>query len=133
MIALMLAVLALFVVQTFVPSVIRHRLIRGGMAAHLRTALGSRDDPPPLSPLLGRAQRAVANMQEALPVFLTLALLHVIRQTPGDLPTTGGSVFLGARTLYVLAYLSGIQGIRTALWIASWVGLGMMLAALATS
>ncbi|MDP8999899.1 MAG: MAPEG family protein, partial [Myxococcota bacterium] len=79
MIALILAVLALFVVQTFVPSVIRQRLATG-IRAHVAIAIGPRDDPPPISQALGRAQRALANMQEALPVFLTLALLHIIRQ-----------------------------------------------------
>ena len=65
-------------------------------------------------------------MQEALPVFLTLALLNLILGT-GDMATTGATVFLVARVLYVPAYLAGIVGVRTLIWIASVVGLVMML------
>jgi len=36
-------------------------------------------------------------------------------------------VFFVARLLYVPAYLSGVVGIRTLIWIASVVGLVMML------
>jgi uncharacterized MAPEG superfamily protein len=65
-------------------------------------------------------------MQEALPVFLALALLNVFLGT-GALATTGATVFLIARVLYVPAYLAGITGVRTLIWAASVVGLVMML------
>jgi uncharacterized MAPEG superfamily protein len=125
-----LAALGLFVVQTLLPSTFRFLLAKGAAGARLRTALGPRDEQPPLSPLGGRAQRAVANMQEALPVFLTLALLHVLQRSAGDLPKNGAAIFVIARAVYVPAYLSGIPGLRSAVWMASWVGLGMMIASL---
>ncbi|MGH7435682.1 MAG: MAPEG family protein, partial [Polyangiaceae bacterium] len=93
-------------------------------------ALGPRDEQPPLSAVAGRAQRALTNMQEALPVFLTLAILHVVLRTPGELPTRGAALFLGSRAVYVPAYLAGIIGLRSTVWAVSWVGLGMMIAAL---
>jgi uncharacterized MAPEG superfamily protein len=125
-----LAVLGLFVVQALLPAMIRYWLPIPGLGARVRAALGPRDEQPPLSPLGGRAQRALANMQEALPVFLTLALLHVMQRTPGHVAENGAAVFFVARTAYVPAYLSGIPGVRSAVWTASWVGLGMMIAAL---
>ena len=90
-------------------------------------ALGPRDEQPPQTRLGGRAERALANMHEALPVFLALALLDLILGTAGSLAVNGAIVFLVARILYVPAYLSGIIAVRTLLWMVSWVGLVLML------
>jgi uncharacterized MAPEG superfamily protein len=125
MVLLILLVLALFVLQTLLPNRFRDRPAAGG-GSMLAAALGPRDDQPPLTRIGGRAERALANMHEALPVFLTLALLNLILST-GDMATTGATVFLVARVLYVPAYLAGIVGVRTLIWIASVVGLVMML------
>lgn len=125
MVLLILLVLALFVLQTLLPNRFRERPASGG-GSMLAEALGPRDDQPPLTRLGGRAARALANMQEALPVFLTLALLNLILGT-GDLAVTGATVFLVARVLYVPAYLAGITGVRTLIWLASLVGLVLML------
>jgi uncharacterized MAPEG superfamily protein len=127
MIALILLVLLLFVVQTLLPSSIRYLRSRAGMGQKLGIALGPRDQQPDMPILGGRAARALANLQEALPVFLTLALLHLIRGTATGTPTTGALVFLIYRALYVPAYLSGVPGVRSAVWMTSWVGLGMLL------
>jgi uncharacterized MAPEG superfamily protein len=124
MVLLILLVLALFVLQTLLPNRFRERPASGG--SMLAEALGPRDDPPPLTRIGGRAERALANMQEALPVFLTLALLNLILGT-GDLAVTGATVFLVARVLYVPAYLAGITGLRTLIWAAGVVGLVLML------
>jgi uncharacterized MAPEG superfamily protein len=43
------------------------------------------------------------------------------------LATTGATVFLVARVLYVPAYLAGVMGLRTLIWVASLVGLVLML------
>lgn len=124
MVLLILLVLALFVVQTVLPNRFRERPAGGG--SPLAEALGPRDDLPPLTRVGGRAERALANLQEALPVFLTLALLNLILGT-GALATTGAMVFLVARVLYVPAYLAGIMGLRTLIWMAGVVGLVLML------
>src|SRR5688572_10045074 len=110
MVLLILLVLALFVFQTLLPA--SFRCMGRDPARPLSVALGPRDDPPPQSRMGGRAARALANMQEALPVFLTLALLNLFLGT-GDLALTGATVFLVARVLYVPAYLAGIPGLRT--------------------
>ncbi len=124
MVLLILLVLALFVFQTLLPASFRYMGREAGRP--LSVALGPRDDPPPQGRMGGRAARALANMQEALPVFLTLALLNLYLGT-GDLALTGATVFLVARVLYVPAYLAGIPGLRTLIWAAGVVGLVLML------
>lgn len=123
-----LAVLALFVVQTLLAPSLRY-LAGPGVVARLTVAMGPRDTQPPESPLVGRAARALANLQEALPVFVTIALLHELHGTSAAIaPYAWG--FFAARALYVPAYLSGVPGVRSVVWMASWVGLGGMIAGL---
>jgi uncharacterized MAPEG superfamily protein len=130
MISWLITVLALFVLHTLLPASLRYRLHEPGAVARLRDALGPRDDAPANTPMGARAQRALANFHEALWVFVPLGLLHAAR-TPQD-PTAihGAAVFTLARACYLPAYLSGIPGLRSAIWIASWVGLSLMIARL---
>ena len=125
MVLVILLVLALFVVQTLLPMRFRYLQVKG-MGQKLAQSLGPRDDPPPQTKMGGRAERALANLQEALPVFLTLALLNLILGS-GSLAVAGAWVFFVGRLLYVPAYLSGITGLRSLVWAASPVGLVMML------
>jgi uncharacterized MAPEG superfamily protein len=125
-----LAVLALLVAQTLLAPTIRYLLAGPGLGERLRLALGPRDVQPSLSPVGARAERALANLHEALPVFLTVALLHVALRTASPSASHGAAGFLVARVLYVPAYLSGVPGLRSALWVASWIGLATMLLAL---
>lgn len=122
-----LAVLGLFVAQTLLPPTLRYLVAGEGLGVRLWLALGPRDQEPPLPRLGARAQRALANMAEALPVFLTLALLHAQQGTDGS---RGAAVFFVARALYVPAYLSGVPGVRSAVRVGSWGGLAMMMTAL---
>lgn len=124
------AVLALFVLQTLLAPTVRYLLAGPGVGARVWTALGPRDDEPPLSAIGHRADRALRNLQEALPVFLTVALLHEAHGTGSGLAASGAWGFLAARVLYVPAYLSGIRGLRSTIWSASWIGLGAMIVAL---
>ncbi|TAK30185.1 MAG: hypothetical protein EPO40_08725 [Myxococcaceae bacterium] len=125
-----LAVLALHVAQTLLAPTIRYLLAGPGVVERLRLALGPRDVQPPLSAVGARAARALANLHEALPVFLTVALLHVAQRTASPSASHGAACFLVARVLYVPAYLSGVPGLRSLLWVASWIALASMLLAL---
>ena len=69
-------------------------------------------------------------MYEALPVFMTIALLLVFRGVNDGLAMHGAWIFLVSRIFYVPAYLAGIFGVRSAIWVVSWVGLVMMIIAL---
>ena len=126
MVLLILLVLALFVVQTLLPGRFREPFPDGGNGK-LMENLGNRDHMRPLTVVGERAARALANMHEALPVFLALALLNMIVGTAAGMAVTGAAVFLIARVLYVGVYLAGIAVVRTLVWAASWAGLVMMI------
>ena len=68
MVLLILLVLALFVVQTMLPPSFRY-MAGPDAGKKLALALGPRDDPPPQTVMGGRAARALANLQEALPLL----------------------------------------------------------------
>jgi uncharacterized MAPEG superfamily protein len=105
MVLLILLVLALFVLQTLLPGRFREP-VADGASGKLAENLGNHDHMRPLTVVGQRATRALANMHEALPVFLI------------------------ARVLYVGVYMAGIAVVRTLIWAVSWVGLAMMIAPL---
>jgi len=126
MILTVLLVLALFVIQTLLPGRYREPAAPG-QPGKIAENLGNRDHVRPLTLVGERAARALANIQEALPVFLALALMNLIAGTAAALATTGALIFLIARVIYVPLYLSGIPAVRTLAWVVSWVGLILML------
>ena len=129
MVLVVLLVLTLFVLQTLIPTSLREPApadARRGMPE----ALGNRDHQQPYTLVGRRAMRALANMQEALPVFLALALLNMIAAPGAGLALTGAWVFLIARVVYVAVYLAGVPVVRTMCWLAGIIGLGMMVAPL---
>jgi len=126
MVLVVLLVLALFVVQTLLPGRFRESPAPGEKAG-LAENLGNRDHMRPLTVTGQRAARALANMHEALPVFLALALMNMIVGTAAGMAITGAWVFLIARTLYTVIYIAGIPVLRTLVWAGGWVGLVMLL------
>ena len=126
MVPIILLVLALFVLQTLLPGRFREPVGDGGQGK-LAENLGNRDHMRPLTVIGQRAARALANMQEAMPVFLGLALMDMIVAPEAASAITGATVFLVARALYVAVYIAGIAVVRTLLWAVSWAGLVMML------
>jgi uncharacterized MAPEG superfamily protein len=126
MILVILLVLALFVLQTFLPGLFRQPAGPGD-ASGLMEILGNRDRQRPLTVVGERAARALGNMQEALPVFLALALLNLIVGTAAATAIAGAWIFLVARVVYLPVYLAGVPVLRTLIWTGGWVGLLMML------
>ena len=113
MVLIILLVLALFVLQTLLPACFRY-MVGPDAGSKLWLALGPRDNPPPQTTLGGRAERALANTQEALPVFLALALMNLIVGSAA-LALTGATVFLIARNerlvnMHGFGLRSGIAG-----------------------
>ena len=129
MVLLILLVLALFVLQTLLPGRFREPFPEGGKGK-LMENLGNRDHVRPLTVVGERATRALANMHEALPVFLALALLNMIVGTAAGLAVTGATLFLVARVVYVAIYVAGVPVLRTLVWAVGWVGLALMIAPL---
>ena len=128
MVLLILLVLALFVLQTLLPGRFREPSPEGGKGKLVEN-LGNRDHVRPLTIVGERAARALANMHEALPVFLALALLNLIVGTAG-MAVTGATLFLIARVVYVAIYIAGVPVLRTVVWGIGWVGLALMIAPL---
>ena len=90
--------------------------------------LSNRDNPPEVTPVLGRIQRASVNLQGSLPAFLAMA---VVAEIQGLDLTLVASVWLALRGAYVATYGLGIVGLRSLIWIGSLVCLVYMGLALA--
>ena len=90
--------------------------------------LSNRDNPPEVTSVLGRIQRASVNLQESLPAFLAMA---VVAEIQGLDLTLVASVWLALRGAYVATYGFGIVGLRSLIWIGSLVCLVYMGLALA--
>ena len=115
---IILLVLALYMVQIFLQETSR-------FGFDLKGIVGNRDDPPELSVISGRLDRAKNNMQESLPIFLALALLALIKGIDGEV-SRAALLFLIARFLYVPAYVSGIPLLRSLIWLTGVAALFMM-------
>jgi len=116
---IILAVITLYVVQLFLQETSRLGLSR-------KLLLGNRDEMPEHTAVSARLDRAKNNMMEALPIFLGLALLALLKNGDSSAANTGALVFLVARILYVPAYASGIRAVRSIFWLAGMIGLVMM-------
>ncbi|MEM7777254.1 MAG: MAPEG family protein [Pseudomonadota bacterium] len=127
MVEIIAAVLLFFVIQTVIPPAIQYFGGDKPLAARMLVALGPRDNPPPMPTLAKRADKALKNFMESLPIFITLALMSLILGKANGLALTGAMTFLIARVAYVPAYLSGIPGLRSIVWGIGTGGLVAML------
>jgi uncharacterized MAPEG superfamily protein len=121
MLLVLSALLALLMLGT--ASALRCRVYEPGGIAR---ATGNRDNLPEPTPLAGRAQRAAMNMVENLVLFTTLvAALHFSGKAGSTLALAGANLFFWARVAYWPIYLAG-AGLRSVVWTASILGLGMI-------
>ncbi len=102
---------------------------RGLASGGLGAALGNRHDLPEPSPLAGRADRAARNMLENMVLFVALLAAAHFGDAAQYRIDLGARIFFYARVAYVPVYLTGITHLRTAIWIVSLVGLGIIAAA----
>lgn len=110
-----LIALALYFVQTLLPVSFRYR--------GSPVSMGPRDVMPEASsPLVGRSERALVNVGEAMILFLPLALLTLDQ----DGAVIGAQIFVLARLAHLPLYLAGITYLRTIAWVISLVGLIIM-------
>ncbi|CAN5242438.1 MAPEG family protein [soil metagenome] len=114
-------------------------IIQIAAAAIARTAelgmnwnAGPRDEVVPApGKLAGRLLRAQANLFETLPIFIGAVIMaHVTGKDGGALTLWGTHLYLFARVLYVPLYAFGVTGVRSLAFIASLVGLIMVIWAL---
>jgi uncharacterized MAPEG superfamily protein len=116
---IILLVLALYMVQIFLQETSR-------FGFDLWAIMGNRDKQPELSVIAGRLDRAKNNMLEALPIFLGLALLALIKGGDTSREAHAALVFLIARIVYVPAYVSGVPMLRSIVWLVGVGSLFMM-------
>lgn len=127
MVIYILVALALYIVQLFLEPCLRY--ITGGKKQMLY-GMGARDKPTEISIIGGRLKRASDNLKEALPIFLTLALLAELKGITDGLVVTGALTFVIARVLYIPAYLINIGPLRSVVWSVAFVGMVLMLVGL---
>ncbi|MDO6414506.1 MAPEG family protein [Sphingomonas sp. BIUV-7] len=92
--------------------------------------MGARDEAmPPLNPYAGRLARAQTNFQETLPIAIMALLGAVAAGRTSEWTAIGGWIWLGARVVYLPVYGKGIPKIRTFIFLASLVGLAIVIGA----
>lgn len=121
MLLIILLVLALTVVQALLPGKFLTEQV--GPAAQM----GPRDELPPPSLMLARSRRALANLHETLPVFLTLAVLSIVLGEQGWLSLAGAALFLVGRAVHVVCYLKALSPWRSLAFSVAFVGLLLLV------
>jgi uncharacterized MAPEG superfamily protein len=116
---IILLVLALYMLQIFLQETSRFGFDLWGI-------VGNRDNPPEMSVVAARLDRAKNNMLESLPIFLALALLALIKGGDTSKVAHAALVFLIARVVYVPAYVSGIPMLRSVIWLVGVASLVVM-------
>ena len=87
-------------------------------------------DPPPLTGVAGRADRALRNFLETFPFFAAAVLAVVATGSGDDVTALGAAVYFWARVVYVPLYLAGIPYLRSLVWAVSLLGMLMVLSGL---
>jgi uncharacterized MAPEG superfamily protein len=92
-----------------------------------RVTLSPRDHLPPLSPLLGRLQRAHANGIEALATFTPAVLVVVLADAGSGFTAACAWTHVVARALYIPAYGLGLVPWRSLIWTVGMGATALML------
>ena len=93
----------------------------------LAWAIGSRDEPRPVTGVAGRLERAFRNYLENYPFFAAAILMVLVTGTAGALSEWGAIAFVAARIVYVPLYASGVKRIRSYVWFIALIGLVLVL------
>ena len=93
--------------------------------------VGPRDEGwPALGKFGGRLERSWKNFIETFPLFAVAVLMVDAMHAGTATSALGAQVYIWARLIYVPVYVAGIAYLRTLVWIASFVGILMVLAAI---
>lgn len=97
----------------------------------LKWNAGARDGTPgDTGVLAGRLARAQSNLLETLPIFAAAVIMAQVSGENGWLTCVGAYLYFFGRLIYAPVYAMGIPYLRTVIWLASFVGLCMVIAAL---
>lgn len=90
--------------------------------------VGARDeDLPPPQPIVGRLARAQVNFFETFPIYTAAALIVSTTLINDRWTAIGAWLWLGARVVYLPLYAAGVPVLRTVAFLASIVGIAMVL------
>ncbi|KPQ06321.1 MAG: putative membrane protein [Rhodobacteraceae bacterium HLUCCA12] len=94
-----------------------------------RYAASPRDEPRQLTGTAGRAQRALNNHFEGLILFTIAVVVVTLSDRGSGFTAACAWLYLGARVLYVPAYLLGWTPWRSLIWAIGWFASILMLLA----
>jgi uncharacterized MAPEG superfamily protein len=83
--------------------------------------LSSRDQTRTLEGMLGRTERAFNNSVIALVLFAVPILVLAVRDSFTGESLLAAQVFIAARIVYIPAYIFGIVGLRTGVWLVGFL------------
>lgn len=112
-------------------------MVQGGLIGRLLdkqvgrdNQMGPRDTLPEPTVELGRARRALANLQETLPIFLTIGVLLIVYGIDWWLVHLGSIVYLAGRVAHLISYMKGLTPWRSIAYGVSMLGLFCLAGAL---
>lgn len=114
-------VLLLLLVQVHLPG--RYLTEQVGTQAQI----GPRDNLPEPTQALARSRRALANLQETLPIFLSFAVLSIVLGEQGWLSLLGAGVYFVFRVSHVICYMRGLSPWRSISFLIALLGLVAMV------
>jgi uncharacterized MAPEG superfamily protein len=105
------------------------------IAANLQVGLdystSPRDEDRPLTGTAARLERALQNHFEGLALFAIAVVVVTLSGTASGFTAVFAWIYLGARVLYVPAYVLGWSPGRSIIWAVGWLAtLAMLVAAL---
>ncbi|SDI31167.1 MAPEG family protein [Lutimaribacter saemankumensis] len=92
-----------------------------------RYAMSPRDEPRQLTGAAGRLQRALTNHFEGLILFTIAVVVVTLSDRSNAITQMAAWVYLGARVLYVPAYVFGLSPWRSLIWFVGFLATLAML------
>lgn len=117
--AMLLASLGLYFVLSLIPAARVWRAM--GIAQ-----TGPRDELPDFTRKETRDERALANLQESLIIFIPLVLMTHQLGVINDWTKYGAEIFFGARVAHAICYFLGVPVVKSLAYLAGVVGMGMI-------
>ncbi|HEY8950688.1 MAG TPA: MAPEG family protein [Rhizomicrobium sp.] len=92
--------------------------------------VGARDNTPPLKgKLAGRLDRAFRNFRETFPIFAVAVLIITVLDRHNARTEWGAQIYFWMRVIYLPLYAAGVPMLRTIIWLASTLGILLVLSA----
>ena len=118
--SILLLTLLLILIQIFIPVTIDLLITKKLNFLYL---FSPRDDAIKSSLFFDRSQRSLKNLFETLPIFITLAILSIIKNVDISFLAT---LWLAMRVIHIPIYVFGVDYLRTMVWVVSLFCLIMM-------